>query len=267
MDRACFQEIIQLLVPYMDTPATRQAIMQTAWMGSPLEYQVQWTGNPQTFTALAVRKAHEFGHIEKDVPALLALLEGLRPQVGYNVQEKIDDIIERCLQVSKQDQALSDVPELPAASNASANAHFFISYSSADRVAFVDRLAKDLTAADYAMWVDNLGPQYNGITAGKSWKQELADALNASALVIFVITPDSIRSKWCQAELQRAAEQATPIVPVLARPIEADDYGIMSQIQVGDKPLSEIQYRDFVTLGYDKGLAILQDDIDKHLDD
>ncbi len=265
MDRTCFNDIIALLRPYMDVPETRQAILETAWYGSPLMHQVNWTGNPQTFTVLAVRKAIDFGQIEKNVPAIQALLEGLRPQVGYDVQEKIDGILNRCFDHPVKNELLSEAPELPPASNDAGDNHFFISYSSADRAAFVDRLAKDLTGNGYSMWVDNLGPQYNGITAGKSWKQELADALHQAALVIFAISPDSIRSPWCQAELKRASEQNTPIIPLLARPIKSDDYGIMEQIRIGDKPLSEIQYRDFAGLGYDKGLEILLTDIGKHL--
>lgn len=265
MDRKCFNEIVNLLLHYMDMPETRQDILQTAWYGSPLLHQVNWTGNPQSFTTLAVRKAIDFGQIEEGVPAMLALLEGLRSRVGYDVQKKIDEIIKDCLELSPTPEAIPEPPVLPAASNQAAKNHIFISYSSADRVAFVDRLAKNLTEDGYPMWVDNLGPQYNGITAGKSWKQELADALNHSALVIFVITPDSIRSPWCQAELTRASEQNTPIVPVLARPIGDVDSNIMKQIKVGDLMLSDVQYRDFVGLGYDRGMEILLSDIAKHL--
>jgi hypothetical protein len=265
MDHDCFKDIVALLRPYMDVPATRQAILQTAWYGSSLLHQINWTGDPQTFTTLAVDKAIKHGQIVKDVPAVRALLEGLRPQVGYDVQARIDDILTRCFESPARVEIRAAVPELPPASNPAGSDHFFISYSSADRAAFVDRLAKDLTGAGYTMWVDNLGPQYNGITAGKAWQQELADALHRAALVIFVITPDSIRSPWCAAELRRASEQNTPIIPVLARPLKVEDYGLMGQIQVGGKPLSDLQYRDFVTLGYDKGLEILLSDIAKHL--
>jgi hypothetical protein len=265
MDRQCFNEIVNLLVKYMDVPETRQAILDTAWYGSPLLHQVSWTGNPQTFTTLAVKKAIDFGQIEQGVPAIRALLEGLRPQVGYDVQEKIDAILDTCFDSPSNTVTHIEVPDLPPASNSANKTHLFISYSSADRAAFVDRLAKDLTHNGYAMWVDNLGPQYNGITAGKSWRQELADALNHASLVVFVITPDSIRSAWCQAELKRASEQNTAIIPVLARPIKGDDYGIMDAIQVGDMRLSDVQYRDFVGLGYDRGLEVLLTDIAKHL--
>lgn len=265
MDRQCFNDIVALLRPYMDVPETRQAILQTAWYGSPLLHQVNWTGNPQTFTVLAVNAALNFGEIEIGIPAIRTLLEGLRPQVGYDIQVKIDDILTRCFDGPGKHTTPAEIPLLPPARNAAGQTHLFISYASADRAAFVDRLAKDLTGAGYVMWVDNLGPQYNGITAGKAWQQELADALHQAALVIFVITPDSLRSVWCQAELHRAAEQNTPILPVLARPLKTEDNDFLGQIQLGDKPLSDLQYRDFVTLGYDKGLEILLTDIVKHL--
>lgn len=265
MNRKCFNDIVALLRPYMDVPETRQAILQTAWYGSPLLHQVNWTGNPQTFTVLAVRTAIDYGQIEQGVPAIRALLEGLRPQVGYDVQARLDDILSRCFESPARVETLAPVPELPPASNLAGKDYFFISYSRADRAAFVDRLAKDLAGAGYAIWVDNLGPQYNGITAGKAWKQELADALHRAELVIFVMTPDSIRSSWCVAELHRASEQNMPIIPVLARPLKGDDYGLIGQIQVGDKPLTDLHYRDFVALGYDKGIDMLLIDIAKHL--
>lgn len=264
MDRTCFNEIIALLTPYMDVPETRQAIMQTAWYGSPLLHQVAWTGSAQTFTVLAVRKAIDFGQIERDVPALLALLEGLRAQVGYEVQQQIDAILARCVARPAADSAEA-TPDLPPAQTTTAAQHLFISYASADRAAFVDRLAKDLHGAGYAIWVDNLGPQYNGITAGQAWQQALADALHQAQVVIFVITADSLRSKWCRAELKRAAAQKTPIIPVLARPLKPEDQPLMAQIRVGSHPLGAIQYRDFVGLGYDAALSTLLDDVSKHL--
>jgi hypothetical protein len=260
LNRKCFQSIINLIMPYMDDADIRKDILTTAWYDTPLEYKIKWTGSAQTFTSLAVREADKFGHIEKDVPALLALLEGLRPQVGYDVQERIDKIIQDCFAPPTP----KDPPQLPSASNSADKKHLFISYSSSDRHSFVSRLAQDLTDESYQLWVDNLGPKYSGITAGKAWQQELADALHQTQTVVFVITPDSIRSVWCQAELARASEQNTPIIPILARPIGGDDYGIMAKIQVGSQTLSDIQYRDF-TQGYDQGLAVLLTDIQKHI--
>ncbi|MEL6408207.1 MAG: TIR domain-containing protein [Chloroflexota bacterium] len=260
MDRQCFNDIIMLLTPYMTTTSVRQDILTAAWYGTPLEYAIQWEGNPRTFTSLAVRKADTFGYIDKDLPALRALLESLRPQVGYDVQEKIDEIIIRCFEPPKPKTR----PQLPSASNTPAKNHIFISYSSADRATFVDRVAKNLQEKGHTIWVDNLGPKYYGITAGKAWKQQLADALNQAKSVVFVITPDSLQSGWCQAELTRAHEQSTPIIPVLARPLDVDARQLMSTIQLGDETLADKQYRDFTTLGYDRGFETLLDDIDKN---
>ena len=265
MNRQCFADIVALLRPYMDVPETRQAILQTAWYGSSLLHQVTWTGNSQTFTTLTVKTALDFGEIEAGIPAIRALLEGLRSQVGYDVQAKIDDILKRCLGQTESHKVPTDIPVLPPARNAAEKKHCFISYASADRVAFVDRLAKDLTGAGYGMWVDNLGPQYNGITAGEEWQQELADALHQAALVIFVITSDSLRSKWCWSELQRAIEQNTPIIPVLARPLKDEDKPLLEQALLGGKSLNDIHRRDFVALGYDKGLDTLLIDMARHL--
>jgi hypothetical protein len=226
---------------------------------------VTWTDNAQTFTTLAVDKADKFGQIEKDVPAVLALLEGMRPYVGYDVQEKMDEIIARCFRAELEASERATVPVLPAATNSAEPKHLLISYASADRVSSVDRLAKDLTERDYRIWVDNLGPQYGGITAGKEWQQELANALHQAALIVFVLTPDSLRSVWCRAELARAREQGTAVIPVLVRPLKAEDQALLSEIEIDGWNLSALQYRDFNTLGYDRGLTVLLEDIARHL--
>lgn len=74
------------------------------------------------------------------------------------------------------------MPDLPATNNAAASEHLFISYSSADWVSFVDRLAQDLNDAGHSLWIDNLDARYDGILAGQPWQQELANALNRAEL-------------------------------------------------------------------------------------
>ena len=160
LSRKCFQDITSLLTPHMDDEGERKFILTSAWYDTPLEYKIKWNGSAQTFTANVVREADKFGQIEKDVPALLALLEGLRPQVGYGVQERIDAIIESCFAPPTP----KDPPQLPPASNSADKKHLFISYSSSDRHSFVSRFAQDLTDKGYSLWVANLGPKYSGIT-------------------------------------------------------------------------------------------------------
>lgn len=265
IDRTCFNDIVNLLMPYMDIPETRQAILEAAWYGSPLLYQVNWTGNAQSFTVLAVRRAINFGDIQGGVSAIQILLDGLRSQVGYDVQIKINEILNRCFSKMLNDEFQIELGTLPIADCPLADNHIFISYSRSDRAAFVEGLAKKLTEKGYPLWIDNLGPQYGGITAGESWKQELANALHQAALLIFVMSPDSIRSPWCLAEIRRSAEQNKPIIPLLIRPIDDEDRSIITTIQIGDTWLSELQYRDLITLGYERGLQILLSDIKRNL--
>jgi len=263
IDRDCFNRIVRLLTAYMDIPATRQAILQMAWYGSPLLHQVNWTGNPRTFTTLLVRKAIDFGQVAPDVHSLVALMEGLRAEVGYDVQAEIDDILQNCLSVTAQPQT-NIVPQLPPSLPAPCDKHLFISYASHDRHSFVSRLASDLQAKQYKIWVDNLGPQYGGITAGQSWQQELANALACASHVIYVMSPDSLKSLWCRAELQRASEQKTPIIPLLIRPLSADDRQMLNDITVGNQKLADIQYRSVVDLGYDTAFDTLLDDLTRN---
>ncbi len=93
----------------------------------------------------------------------------------------------------------------------------FISYSRKD-LAFVVRLRKLLEDADLSVWVD-----IEGLYAGEEFWPEVAKAVDAALALIFVITPDSIASKFCAQELERAVGGQKRIVPVLHREVDAGD--------------------------------------------
>jgi hypothetical protein len=262
----CFNEIVNLLTPHMQNEGMRQAILQPALYDTPLLNQIVFSGDANTFTVMLVRKLDTFGRVTKDKTAVTAVLEALQGHVGWDQQEEIKELItcaEAGSKVVKDDT--DDVPDLPQPTNEAAREHIFISYSSADRVSFVDRLAKDLSDAGHKIWVDNLNKKYGGIIAGKPWQQELANTLNRARLVIFIITPDSIRSKWVKAELKRAGETDRSVISVVARPLKSvEDQRLLGSIKVGNQTLSGLHYRDFTVTGYADGLDALKNDIHAH---
>jgi len=93
----------------------------------------------------------------------------------------------------------------------------FISYSRKD-LAFVGPLRTLLENAELSVWVD-----IEGLYAGEEFWPEVAKAVDAAAAVIFVISPDSIASKFCAQELERAVEGRKRVVPVLHREVDAGD--------------------------------------------
>ncbi len=264
LTRECFSQIVDLLTPHMLDPNERQVILRPALYDTPLLNQIMFSGNANTFTVLLVTELDRYGRVTRDKTALTAVLEALQGHVGWDRQEKIKELIacaETGTDIPHVDVAA--IPDLPQASNDVEKNHIFISYSSTDRVSFVDRLAGDLVAFGHTVWVDNLDEKYGGIVAGKPWQQELANALNHAKLVVFVITPDSIRSKWVKAELKRAGETGLRVIGVIARPLRsAEDRSLLGHIQVGVHTMNDLHYHDFTQIGYEAGLKALLKDVD-----
>lgn len=129
--------------------------------------------------------------------------------------------------------------------------HIFVSYSSKDR-GFVDRLADDLRTRGYTVWVD-----FENIQGGARWKQSIADSLHASAVILAVLSPDSIQSEWVEIELKTAFELGKTVVPLLLRPLPEIASIKLPTIQ---EVCREIHYRDF-TKGYQPAFDQLLTDL------
>ena len=91
------------------------------------------------------------------------------------------------------------------------NTRIFISYSRKDKV-FVRKLNDAIDAAGIEAWVD-----WEGIPLSSDWMAEIAAAINAGDAFVFVISPDSLRSKICMQELELGIKNNKKIVPVLYR--------------------------------------------------
>ncbi len=95
----------------------------------------------------------------------------------------------------------------------------FLSHSSRDKK-LVARLAEDLTAEGIGVWLDA-----GEILPGDSIAQEIQKGLEASNLVVLVLSRASVRSGWVDKEWQsrigrEAKSGAVHIIPVLAERCE-----------------------------------------------
>src|SRR5688500_14414786 len=90
----------------------------------------------------------------------------------------------------------------------------FISYSRRD-TEFVKRLYAGLERHGRTSWVD-----WEGIPPSAKWMDPLRAAIESSNAFIFVLTPASVASEICAAELEHAAENNKRIVPVVAAPVD-----------------------------------------------
>ena len=76
----------------------------------------------------------------------------------------------------------------------------FLCHSSKDKE-FVRRLASDLKELSVRVWLDEWE-----LEPGDSLHDCIGSALQESAYVGVVLSPDSVASKWCNRELQTALE-------------------------------------------------------------
>jgi len=78
------------------------------------------------------------------------------------------------------------------------NPQLFLCHSHKDK-RFVRRLSNDLSLLSIAVWLDEWQ-----LTVGDSLHECIGAALEKAAYVGVVLSPDSVRSRWCQAELDQA---------------------------------------------------------------
>lgn len=84
----------------------------------------------------------------------------------------------------------------------------FISYSHRD-MATADALVAALEGADFEVTIDRRDLPY-----GEEWQKELADFIRASDTVVWLVSSDSVKSKWCKWELGEVGRLNKRLVPV-----------------------------------------------------
>lgn len=89
--------------------------------------------------------------------------------------------------------------------------HVFISYARADGEAFARQLFTMLEDKGLAAWIDKIG----GIRAGEYWDQEIEDAIKICRALIFIMTPESVKSQNCHDEWAFALSLGRPVYPLM----------------------------------------------------
>ncbi len=100
----------------------------------------------------------------------------------------------------------------------------FVSYSRHDGE-FVHALAADLETRGKSVWIDT-----QGIGDGEVFPDAIRHAIEQSDAFVFVITPESVASRYCETEVEYALELQKRVVPVL-RQLVVDD-GVPEAIRV-----------------------------------
>jgi WD40 repeat protein len=94
-------------------------------------------------------------------------------------------------------------------------AQFFISYAREDKT-FAVKLRRSLAARGRVAWLD-----LKNIAALTLWRKEIAAAIDAADVFVFILSPDSVVSAACRKELRVAIEAKKRLAPLVWR--ETDD--------------------------------------------
>ncbi|MFC1960352.1 tetratricopeptide repeat protein [Chloroflexota bacterium] len=95
----------------------------------------------------------------------------------------------------------------------------FISHSSQDDK-IVSLIHDTLELAGFDTWVDH---ENGGIDPGDRWRAAIRDAINACDVGIFVLTPDSVASKYCENEWGRIQDLKKRLFILEFNPVQLAD--------------------------------------------
>ncbi len=98
----------------------------------------------------------------------------------------------------------------------------FVSYARVDK-AFVQALTRDLEGRGKNVYVD-----LDDIPPGADWHRQILRGIEASKVVVFVLSPESVESEVCAQELGHALGAGKRIVPVVRRTV--DPHGLPAHL-------------------------------------
>src|SRR5215470_16753964 len=135
----------------------------------------------------------------------------------------------------------------------SAKLKVFISYSRRDAAEFADELVAGLELAGFAPFLDR-----HDIAAGEDWEVRLGGLIAQSDTVVFVVSPEAIKSDRCVWEVDRTLALSKRVLPVIFKPVPEHDI---------PKELSRLQFVRFDTgRGITRPLAELAEALRQDLD-
>ncbi|MFN8412250.1 MAG: TIR domain-containing protein [Anaerolineales bacterium] len=85
----------------------------------------------------------------------------------------------------------------------------FISYSRRDKV-FTQKLVDTLQAANREVWAD-----WESIPAASDWDAEIKEGIEKTNTVLFVLSPEWVKSNECRKELIHALQMGKKLIPIL----------------------------------------------------
>src|SRR5262245_13182385 len=129
----------------------------------------------------------------------------------------------------------------------------FISYSRKDSAEFADELVAGLEYGGFAPFLDR-----HDIAAGEDWEARLGGLIAQSDTVVFVVSPEAVKSERCVWEVDRTIELSKRLLPVIFKSVPEQQI---------PKTLSRLQFVRFDTgRGITRPLAELAEALRQDLD-
>lgn len=96
-------------------------------------------------------------------------------------------------------------------------AKVFISYSRKD-IEFARKLTSKLQEDGLDFWID-----WEGIPPTVDWRREIEKGIEEADVFLFLISPDSAKSKICAEEIDCAAKNGKRLIPIVVRDIKGEE--------------------------------------------
>ena len=100
----------------------------------------------------------------------------------------------------------------------------FVSYSRRDSSDFAEELVAGLELAGFAPFLDR-----HDIAAGEDWEIRLGGLIQQADTIIFVVSPEAIKSERCVWEIDKAFAESKRVLPLIFKPVP--DFDIPKQLQ------------------------------------
>lgn len=140
-----------------------------------------------------------------------------------------------------------------AGAGSAEKAKVFISYSRRDSSEFAEEIVAGLELAGFAPFLDR-----HDIAAGEEWEARLGNLIRQADTVVFVVSPEAVKSQRCSWEVDRAFAEGKRVLPV-----------VFITVPDADIP-QELQRRQFVRFdtgqGINRPLAQLADALRQDID-
>ncbi|MBN1453242.1 MAG: toll/interleukin-1 receptor domain-containing protein [Anaerolineales bacterium] len=135
-----------------------------------------------------------------------AVLNPISTEVQHRVkQEQI--AVNKVLK--DRDEPVNEIVKLGERKADKLKNEIFISYSRHD-VEFANRINNDLLQNKISTWIDSIG-----IRSGDDWPERIANAILESKIVLAIVSPDALESKWVNRELSFADKNEKLVFPLI----------------------------------------------------